>query len=118
RFTEKTTKIFHIPKVLYRWRMHMDSVALNSHSKPYAYIAGENAIREAISRRGEDGVVEMNKDTLGFYTIRYKIIENKKVSIIIPAKDQASLLKQCIDSIFDKSTYKNFEIIVVDNGST
>jgi glycosyltransferase involved in cell wall biosynthesis len=119
RFTEKTKNIFHLPKVLYHWRMHENSVALNTYSKPYAYIAGQKAIAEAIARRNEPGEVIMHtEEMLGFYTIRYKIKEYKKVSIIIPAKNKPELLRQCVDSIFAKTTYKDFEVIVVDNGST
>ena len=119
RFTEKTKNIYHLPKVLYHWRMHENSVALNTHSKPYAYIAGQKAIAAAIERRGEPGEVIMHtEEMLGFYTIRYKIKEYKKVSIIIPAKNKHELLQQCVDSIFSKSTYPDFEVIVVDNGST
>ena len=119
RFTERTKNIYHLPKILYNWRMHENSVALNTYSKPYAYIAGQKAIEAAIARRNEPGEVIMHtEEMLGFYTIRYKIKEHKKVSIIIPAKNKAELLQQCVDSIFNKSTYKNFEVVVVDNGST
>ncbi len=119
RFTEKTKNIYHLPKVLYHWRMHENSVALNTYSKPYAYIAGQKAIQAAIARRNEPGEVIMHTDEmLGFYTIRYKIKEYKKVSIIIPAKNKPELLRQCVDSIFSKSTYKDFEVLVIDNGST
>jgi glycosyltransferase involved in cell wall biosynthesis len=118
RYTEKTKNIFHIPKVLYHWRMHENSVAQNTYSKPYAYIAGKKAIEEALLRRNEKGSVEMlEEDMLGFYSIRYEIKEYKKVSIIIPAKNKPELLKQCVDSIFSKTTYKNFEVIIIDNGS-
>lgn len=119
RFIEKGKNVYHIPKILYRWRMHEESVAMNTYSKPYAYIAGQKAIEAALERRNEPGTVTMHEgEMLGFYTIRYKIKEPKKVSIVIPTKDKTSLLKQCIDSIFEKSTYPDFEIIVVDNGSS
>jgi glycosyltransferase involved in cell wall biosynthesis len=119
RYTERTKNIFHLPKVLYHWRMHENSVAFNTYSKSYAYLAGKKAIEEALLRRKEEGRVEMlEDDMLGFYSIRYEIKEYKKVSIIIPAKNKMELLKQCVDSIFSKSTYKDFEVIVIDNGST
>ena len=115
RFTEKTKNIFHLPKILYHRRMHENEVALNDQ----AYNADKKAVEDAIARRGEPGeVIILGEEMPDFYTIRYKIKEQKKVSIIIPAKNKSELLRQCVDSIFRKTTYKNFEVIVVDNGST
>lgn len=118
RFTEKTNQIFHIPKILYHWRIHSASAASGTAAKPYAYEAGERAIVDALRRRGEKGKVISHPQLLGIYTIRYQIEDPKLVSIIIPTKDLGRLLNQCLDSIFTKSTYPNYEVIVIDNGST
>ncbi|MBD1938823.1 glycosyltransferase family 2 protein [Microcoleus sp. FACHB-68] len=119
RFTEKTEQIFHISKILYHWRVHPESTATGTASvKSYAYEAAEKAIAEAIHRRGEKGRIAGVTDYLGHYTVRYEISDYKLVSIIIPTKDLAGMLNQCLESIFKKSVYPNYEVIVIDNGST
>ena len=118
RLTEKTENIFHIPKILYHWRIHLESAASSAEAKPYAYQAAQKAIAEAINRRGESGEVTNVPGYLGHYIIRYKIAEYKLVSIIIPTRDLGELLNQCLESIFGKSTYPNYEVVVIDNGST
>ncbi|NJO81184.1 MAG: glycosyltransferase, partial [Cyanobacteria bacterium RM1_2_2] len=117
RFTEKTDQIFHIPKVLYHWRIHQQSAASGSDAKPYAYIAAKKALADALERRGEAGVVEDTPGYLGHYSIRYTILEQERVSIIIPTKDLGQELNQCLTSIFTKSRYPNYEVILIDNGS-
>ncbi|WP_369749652.1 glycosyltransferase [Lyngbya sp. PCC 8106] len=117
RITEKTDKIFHIPKVLYHWRIHSESAASGIEAKPYAYQAGLKALQDAINRRGENGVVQQVQGFPGHYRVRYKITEYKKVSIIIPTRDLGEILDRCLESIFTKSTYPNYEVILIDNGS-
>jgi glycosyltransferase involved in cell wall biosynthesis len=117
RFTEHTNRIYHIPKVLYHWRIHELSVTGTAEAKPYAYIAAEKAITEALERRGEPGQVRGIEDYPGFYTIRYQIQRPGKVSIIIPTRNLGKLLNQCLASVFSKTAYANYEVIVVDNGS-
>lgn len=118
RFTEKTDQIFHISKVLYHWRAHQQSVAGGSEAKPYAYEAAKKALADALERRGEVGIVKDTPNYLGHYSIRYKILENERVSIIIPTRDLGLELNQCLTSIFTKSSYPNYEVILIDNGST
>ncbi|MGE5655405.1 MAG: tetratricopeptide repeat protein [Actinomycetota bacterium] len=117
RFTEKTNKIYHIPKVLYHWRMHSGSTAGSTEAKPYAYEASIKALQEAIDRRGEPGRIEEVPDYLGHYIVRYQIRDYKLVSIIIPTRDHGDVLDKCLESIFTKSVYPNYEVIVIDNGS-
>ncbi|NJO47850.1 MAG: tetratricopeptide repeat protein [Oscillatoriales cyanobacterium RM2_1_1] len=118
RFTEQTEKIFHIPKILYSWRQHEDSTAFDPSSKLYAYKAAEKAITEAFLRRGENGkIISDHVNLPGQYTIRYEIEDYKLVSIIIPTRNLGQTLDQCLRSIFEKSTYPNYEVIVIDNGS-
>ena len=118
RVTEKTEKIFHIPKILYHWRVHPESASSGAEAKPYAYIAAEKALTDALSRRGEKGVISGTPGYLGLYVTRYKIENHKLVSIIIPTKDLGETLNKCLKSIFEKSVYPNYEVIVIDNGST
>ncbi|WP_293336571.1 tetratricopeptide repeat protein [Microcoleus sp. CAWBG58] len=117
RFTEKTDKIFHIPKILYHWRMHAGSAAGGVDAKPYAYDAGQKALQEAIERRGEPGKIEGVPYFLGHFIARYTIADYKRVSIIIPTRDLGDVLDNCLESIFSKSVYPNYEVIVIDNGS-
>ena len=117
RFTEKTNKIFHIPKILYHWRIHSQSAASNPDVKPYAAIAAEKALADAMKRRGEEAQVTQAGSLVGHYIIRYKISEYKLVSIIIPTRDLGDTLDKCLTSIFEKTVYPNYEVILIDNGS-
>lgn len=116
RCIENAKKICHIPKILYHWRIHMNSVAGDPSSKMYAYEAGRKAIEDHLKRCGVDAVVE-HAGLWGMYHVKYAIHGQPLVSIIIPNKDHVEDLDRCIRSIMDKSTYKNFEIVIVENNS-
>lgn len=115
RISEKTNKIIHIPKVLYHWRVHNLSTAQNMDTKMYAIEAGRKAIQEHCNRIGLQADVE-NKNPLGLYRVKTKVQGEPLISIIIPNKDSFKYLKTAIESI-EKSTYKNYEIIIVENNS-
>lgn len=117
RATEQAKKIVHIPKILYHWRAHQESVALNPGSKLYAVEAGIKAVQEHMGRIGMKGKVEGAEGYLFSYRIRADLISDPLVSIIIPNKDSLKYLKQCIDSILETSTYQNYEILIVENNS-
>ncbi len=116
RFTEKTKNIYHIPKILYHWRMIEGSTSNDASSKNYAYDAGKRALEDSLKRRGIKGKVNMI-GTPQMYDIEYEIEGNPLVSIVIPTKDKIDVLKRCIDSIYEKTDYKNYEVIVIDNNS-
>ncbi|MBF0227669.1 MAG: glycosyltransferase [Desulfobacterales bacterium] len=116
RVSEITKNIFHIPKVLYHWRMSESSTAYNLESKMYAFESAKKALKEHINRINLEGEV-FDGIGLGCYHIRYVLKSYPSVSIIIPIKNMAEILKKCVNSIFSKSSYKNFEIIIVDNQS-
>jgi GT2 family glycosyltransferase len=118
RVTERTTKIEHIPRILYHWRKHANSTAMMLSSKPYTSVAAERALTEAISRRNEPGTVTEREDAPGTYIVRYEINRPGKVSIIIPTRDHGADVERCLVSIFAKTTYENFDVILLDNGST
>jgi len=118
RLTEKTSEIFHISKILYHWRIHDRSTAHSLKSKSYAVKAAEKALDDALQRRGEPGKATAIKANPGCYLIRYDIRELKPVTIIIPTRDLGIVLDRCLASIFSKTTYANYEVLVVDNGST
>lgn len=115
RCTEQAKGIVHIPRILYHWRVHKASTADNPASKMYAFDAGKRALEAHLKRCGEPGRVSHRKD-LGFYRVKYPVQGNPLVSIIIPNKDQADTLAQCLESI-EKSSYQNYEIIIVENNS-
>ncbi|WP_317995240.1 glycosyltransferase family 2 protein [Vulcanimicrobium alpinum] len=117
RFTESSQRIHHIPRVLYSWRKHAESAAGSTDAKPYAYIAARKAIAEAMERRGEPGRVDPVPNCHGLYIPRYELRKPGKVSIVIPSRDKADILDHCLKSIFLKSTYHDFEVLIVDNGS-
>lgn len=115
---EKTNDIHHIAKILYHWRMHEGSTALNPESKMYCYIAGEKAIQHHLDRIGVKAKVEMRKKPYwGLYHVEYLLEEEPFVSIVIPNYEHEDVLKTCIDSLYNVNTYKNFEIIIVENNS-
>ena len=116
RCTEQAKGIVHVPRVLYHWRVHKSSTADNPASKMYAFDTGKRAIEAHLKRCGELGIVSHTKD-LGFYRVKYQVQGKPLVSIIIPNKDQVDTLEQCLKSI-EKSTYRNYEIIIVENNST
>ena len=115
RFTEKTNKIYHIRRVLYHWRQTKTSTAGYMGNKSYAYIAGRKALEAALKRRNIAGEVLENPH-VSTYLVKYDN-NNPLISIIIPIKDKAKMTRRCIDSLYEKSTYKNFEIILIDNNS-
>lgn len=115
RATESAKLIVHIPKILYHWRAHENSTSQNTESKSYAFIAGKRAVEAQLKRLNIKGNVEM-LDTPGTYKVNYEIINKPLVSIIIPNKDSIEDLNKCISSIL-KSTYTNYEIIIVENNS-
>lgn len=116
RCCEKAKKIYHVPQVLYHWRCHEKSTASNPESKMYAFEAGKRAIEAHYLRTGIAATVELTPN-LGLYRSRFAIKGNPLVSIIIPNKDHTEDLDKCLQSIFSKSTYHNYEIIIVENNS-
>ena len=116
RLTEETDKIFHIPKILYHWRIHDNSTASNLANKNYATDAAKKAISEALSRRKESATVLPAPG--GYHLVRYDIQDFKLVSIIVPTKDLGDTLDNCLKSIFEKTRYPHYEIVLIDNGST
>jgi O-antigen biosynthesis protein len=116
RVTEKAQSICHIPKILYHWRKHSNSTAQHANQKNYATIAGLKAVNDALERENEGGIAHLN-DKNNCVLVQYPIKNKPLVSIVIPTKDKAELLKPCLVSLVKNTSYSNFEIVIVDNGS-
>jgi O-antigen biosynthesis protein len=111
----KPNQIHHIPRVLYNWRVHAESTSQSSDAKPYAMIAGERAINEHLQRTGVKAKAEL---IIHGYRVKYELPKNLPlVTLIIPTRNGFRLLKQCVLSIIEKTTYENYEILIIDNGS-
>ena len=115
KISEISSNFYHIPKILYHWRMTESSTALSADSKSYAFQNGQRCIENALKRRNLKA--QIVNDQNGYYIVNYEITEKPLISIIIPTRDYADTLKKCVDSIYEKTTYKNYEIIVVNNNS-
>ena len=116
RATEQAVRIEHIPKILYHWRVHENSVVQNGDSKPYATTSAIKAISAHLERVGLKGTV--SKGLIPFsYRINYQILTQEKISIIIPTMDHIGELDNCVRSIFEKTTYPNYEILLIENNS-
>ena len=118
RVTEKINreKICHIPKILYHWRMTKTSTAMDIDNKDYANDVGKKVIEMALKRRGLEA--EVKKDTKSTcYKVVYKLEKEPKVSILIPTKDLADVTEMCLKSIYKKTRYKNFEVLLINNNS-
>lgn len=116
RATENAKNIHHIPKILYSWRVHSGSTAGNPKNKMYCYESAKKVLNEELARKGIKGVARDGK-YIGTYEIDYEIIGNPKVSILIPTKDHIDDLDRTIRSVIEKTEYKNYEIIVIENNS-
>ena len=119
RLTKEARKIVHVPMILYYWRSHAGSVASDINAKSYAIDAAKNAVAAHLTDCGfSDFQIESTRAFETIFRIRYKIIGEPKISIIIPNKDHFEDLHRCIESIHEKTSYDNYEIIVVENNST
>ena len=119
RLTDKAKCVAHVPKLLYYWRCHAGSVASGIDAKSYAIEAARGAVADHLYKHGfEHFKITGTRAFDTIFKITYEIIGNPKISIVIANKDHVEDLKRCITSIFEKSTYDNYEIIVVENNST
>lgn len=119
RLTDRAKKVVHVPKLLYYWRSHAGSVASGIDAKPYAVQAAKGAVADHLKRHGyEHFQITSTRAFETIFKIRYQIMGDPKISIVIANKDHVADLKRCITSIMEKSTYENYEIIVVENNST
>ena len=118
RLTARAKHVVHIPKLMYYWRSHKESVASDINAKSYAIEAAKGAVADHLQSTGfQNFEITSTKAFETIFRIRYEIQGNPKISIVIPNKDHLDDLKRCVTSILEKSSYDNYEIIIVENNS-
>ena len=118
RLTAKARKIVHVPMILYYWRSHAGSVASDINAKSYAIDAAKGAVAAHLNSCGFDGFsIESSRAFETIFRIRYAIKGNPLVSILIPNKDHTEDLRRIIESILEKTSYDNYEIVIIENNS-
>ena len=118
RLTKAAKHIVHVPKILYYWRSHAGSVASDINAKSYAIDAAKGAVAAHLTACGfSDFRIESSRAFETIFRIRYALTAHPLVSILIPNKDHAGDLRRCIESVTDRTSYDNYEIIVIENNS-
>ena len=117
RLIERTGGAAHLPQVLYYWRVHSGSTSGGTEAKPYVAQAAKKALADHLARTGRIGTVE---DGLfpSTYRVKWEIVGEPKVSILIPNKDHTDDLEKCLQSIWKKTTWEHYEVLVIENNST
>lgn len=111
--------IVHVPRILYYWRSHAGSTAADINAKTYAIDAAKKAVASSLEADGMEGFeIISTKAFATIFRIKYKLIAKPMVSVIIPNRDHETDLRRCIDSIMERSSYEDYEIVIVENGST
>jgi O-antigen biosynthesis protein len=114
RLAEHTSQIEHIAKVLYHWRAVPSSTAADPTAKMSAHVAAQRALAAALERRGIAGTVERGV-ALGRWRVRYHIADNPLVSVLLPTGGKLEFLEPCLDGLRRQTTYRNLELIIIDN---
>ena len=118
RLTTNAKKVVHVPKLMYYWRSHKASTANDISAKPYAIAAAKGAVADHLTRCGfKNFEIKSTRAFDTIFEIKYEILSEDRISILIPNKDHVEDLRRCIDSIRERSTYENYEIIVIENNS-
>ena len=118
RLTDKAENIVHVPKLMYYWRSHAGSVASDINAKSYAIEAAKGAVADHLTRHGyKNFSIESTRAFETIFRIKYELMSHPRVSVIIPNRDHVEDLRRCISSILEKTTYDNYEIVVVENNS-
>jgi GT2 family glycosyltransferase len=116
RIIERTSRIDHVPRVLYHWRRSEASTADNIRRKPGSLETGRLALEAHLERQKLPGHVTVDWRTHAYW-IKRDLVEPKPISIVIPMRDRTELLKRCVESIEKETTYAPYEIVIVDNDS-
>ena len=108
--------IGHIPLILYHWRAHDESTAATANNKKYTHDAGIKALESWAELNHHSALVESTQRA-NFYRVRYTQSKEPHIAIVVPTKDNFRLLKACIDSVLQKTHYKNYHLYIIDNQS-
>ena len=118
RLTDRAKNVVHVPKLLYYWRSHPGSVASDINAKPYAIQSAKDAVADHLRRHGFTHFqITSTRAFETIFKIRYQILGSPLISIVIANKDHVNDLRRCVTSILEKSTYEDYEIIIVENNS-
>lgn len=118
RLTTNARKVVHVPKLMYYWRSHKASTASDISAKPYAIAAAKGAVADHLTKCGfKNFEIKSTRAFDTIFEIKYEIMNEDKISILIPNKDHVDDLRRCIDSIKERSTYENYEIVIIENNS-
>ena len=117
RLIDAGAKPYPLPQVLYYWRVHAGSTSGGDGAKPYVQAAGLKTLADHLARTGQKGTPEPGLCP-GTYRVRWQLEESPLVSILIPSKDHIEDLKKCLDSVYQKTEYRHFEVLVLENNST
>ena len=119
RLTDRAQRIVHVPKLLYYWRSHAGSTAADIGAKPYAVESARGAVADHLRKHGfSHFTITSTRAFETIFKITYEILGEPKISILIPNRDHEADLRRCITSIVEKSTWENYEILVIENNST
>ncbi|MFP5328384.1 MAG: glycosyltransferase family 2 protein [Acidimicrobiia bacterium] len=121
RVTERARRVVHVPEVLYHWRMLATSVAGDSDSKPYAYVAAQAALQDHVERMGIEASVEPHPILQGSFRLRPELRDRPLVSIVIPTGGtrrmirgrRLRLVENCLRKLVENTTYQEWEAICV-----
>lgn len=117
RLAEVADNVYHIPKILYYWRSHSESVASDIGTKSYAIEAAKRAVKAHLDRCGLYAEVESSIAFPTFFRIKYELKATPKISVIITGNNNIKALKRCVNSVIRKTTYKNYEIIIAEKNN-
>lgn len=116
RASEKTSRVCHIPRILYHWRMAPTLLSVSADTKPYAFLAAKKAITEHLERKGIAGEA-VDTGSVGLYRVRFHLDGSDKVSIVVLSLGDPQKARNCIASVKEKTTYRNYELIIEEAGS-
>ena len=118
RLTTRAKHVVHVPKLLYYWRSHKASVASDISAKLYCIESARGAVADHLRTCGMDHFeITSTRAFETIFRIRYQLTAYPKISILIANKDHYEDLSRCVSSILEKSSYENYEIIIVENNS-